>query len=306
MKRLFLLTFVVSFLFVCVKCTSSPENQQVEKIASKKYSDTTIFNPIYFGHLLESPSNIGSIWNQSILQANEISMINLYSKVLFGPRNLLEKYVYTFYENGKEKEFSHYLYKKSTAPITHIQFSYPSSEKEQLTINNYMNNGAHPPVFFHISDSLTLQMNVLGSTASDSTYYYPNHKNPKMIVRKRGNLIESVQILSSEKFTSAGFKNELQKIDSTLLSFELADKFYTYMEKDLPIETHYLDEKWNKAEKHQTWEYNSNKQLTYYEEFVLGSRTKEIELTYGDDNLPKALIFNRQKMYFHYKFKNAK
>jgi hypothetical protein len=306
MKKLSILIVLLSSIFSLTKCSAPTDEQVVEKESIRVFSDTSIFNPIYIGRLLESPSSSGSIWNHTTLDTNEIALINMYTKVLFGPRNLLEKYAYTFYENGKEKEFSHYLYKKSTAPITHIQFSYPSSEKEQLTINNYMNNGAHPPVFFQISDSLTLQMNVLGSAASDSTYYYPNHKNPRMIISKRGNLIESVQILSPEKFTSVGFKNELQKIDSTLLSFELADKFYTYVEKGLPIETYYLDEKWNKAEKHQTWEYNSKKQLTYYEEFVLGSRTKEIELTYGDDNLPKTVIFNRQKMYFHYQFRNAK
>lgn len=307
MKKQFYSSLFLLFLFALNSCSTNSKNEQEsEKKIGKTYNDTVLFNPIYLGHLLESPSNSGSIWNENIISSNQITLVNIYSKVLFGPRNLMEKFVYTFYENGKEKEFSHYLYKKSTAPITHIQFSYPSAVQEQLTLNNYLNNGAHPPVFFSISDSVTIQLNILGSNAADSIYYYPNHSNPRLVVKKKGSIIESAHIYSNEKYNTARFKNELKQLDSTLKQFELADKFFTRMENGLPIETHFLDENWQKGEKHQFWDYNAKKQVIYYEENVLGNRTKEIQLTYEENNLPATVVFNRQKMYFHFKFKDVK
>jgi hypothetical protein len=289
--------------FILFSCTEKLEKTENKTLNQRIISiNESLFNPLYVGLILESPQITGNVWNRNVLSENQISTINLYLKGISIHRDLLEKHAYRFYKHGNPRDYSYYMYKTSKSPITNLDFLYDSVFLKQISINNYLNSGSQPPVFFSQNDFFQLQLNVKGGNLTDSIFYFPSRENPKMTVIKNGNFLDIVQVQLENEYSPEKFKSILAELDSTLSIFELAEKRVVITKNGLPVDSYIISDSYAKDRLIKEWFYNGANKLVEYQEYVMGKVTKNITFVYKDNSFPDYLIQNRKKFYFHYDF----
>ncbi len=290
------------FLFIAIilaSCSGKKPVESKEKPKPEIVYSGNLFNPIYMSNLFESPNSFGPAWNLDICREMKLDKISMYVKGGYLPNHMLEKLTYTFNADGEPREFAHYMYTESTSPFSSSSFVYEEGKLTKVDISNYLDFTNLPPVFIKRDSSKTISITSRGDGISDSLIFYPSIEAPKMIVEVVDNFINSIEIFVAKGTNTNEIKAIAMEADSNLVDFELTEKTVTYLENGLPVESYQLDKSWHKLEKSKSWDYNSKKQPKHYKEWLHGTLVKDIQVSYGDNNLPSEIIVDRKKYIFY-------
>ncbi len=284
-------------IFILLSCGNSEEKitQKVNNPFRKN-----LINPFYFDQIFNTPNNSGSFWNAKHINQIDVNKISIYLKGGNNPDNILEKFIYTFDENGNNDNYSYYYYANSEDVVNQTNYEYKNDVISKINIYKYFGVGNLPPVFVSKNDQRTVFYKSKANGKNDSLFFYPNEENPKVIIDKIGNFVNYMEVFIKEGATKKQILNEITKVDSNLLHFELADKIITYTKNGLPFESYHLGENWIQLERSQLWEYNRFNQPIVIKEWMHGTLIKDINIMYNENSLPKKIEYNRKKYHLIY------
>jgi hypothetical protein len=291
---------VVCF-FLLLGCKESGSTNDVPD-SKKPVFEGNIFNPYYMEYLLSSPNAFGPVWEPAVLNQMEINEFSVYIKGGNNPDHILEKFVYTLNDKGSVREFNYYLYSNSLDLLSNSNFSYTSDNQlSKIDISKYFGARNLPPSFVKYDTSRVLVVTSKSNGKNDSLIFYPTVEKPAVIVDKIGSFTNMIEIIVPEGSSTRDIKAHISQIDTNLAVFEYAEKVVTFTKDGYPQESYHLGDNWNQLEKCKSWTYNSLDQPVEFRQWLHGTLIKDISITYGEDHLPKQLLFNRKKYFFSYK-----
>lgn len=288
----------LSLLFLFVSACSSKDKHIDAVENSLKYNAV---NPFYIDKLVNPPLNYGSIWFPEFIKKITINQLSVVLKGGKNPEDVYEKQVYKFNEAGNltDNEFYHYVI--SDQVQNQVHYHYSSSIIRKIDVFKYLGNSNQAPVFVQKNEKCEFYYKPKFNQKNDTLFFYPSMNKPEVIIQKIGNIINHMEVIVDKGASADYFMNRIKQIDSTLLSFEIADKIITYTENNLPIESFQLTNNWNVMEMIKKWEYNKFNQPIAFYEWLHGTKIKDISIKYNENALPKKYIFNKKTYTLIYK-----
>jgi len=287
--------------FVLLGCNRSESTVTVPEPKEPVF-EGNIFNPFYMEYLLSSPNAFGPVWEPGVLKQMEINEFSVYIKGGNNPDHILEKFVYTLNDKGSVKDFNYYLFSNASGLLSNSNFSYTSDNKlSKIDISKYFGASNLPPSFVKYDSTSVLVVTSKSNGKNDSLIFYPSVEKPEIIIDKIGSFTNVIEVFVPEGSSMGDIKAHVSQIDTNLAVFEYAEKVVTFTKDGYPQESYHLGDNWNQLEKCKSWAYNQANQPVEFKQWLHGTLIKDISITYGEDHLPKQLIFNRKKYYFSYK-----
>jgi hypothetical protein len=290
---------IIVLFFLVFSCTNNEEKVPEVINNSLKYN---IINPYYLDKIVNPPINYGSIWIEKNIKQLIINNVNIVLKGGKNPNEVYEKQVFHFNKNGNLKESEYYIYTISDKILNQFSYNYTDSKQlEKININKFFESTNQPPIFVRKTEHYDVFFKPKANKRNDSIFFYPSFEKPEIIIEKIGNFINHMEIFVEFGSPASVFMNKIQTIDSSLTSFELADKIITYTENSLPLESYHLGENWKVLELSKKWEYNKYNQPLLFKEWLHGTLIKNISIKYNENSLPKKYIFNKKNYTLIYK-----
>lgn len=260
-----------------------------------------LVNPFYIDQLFSNPNSSGSPWISNHVKMLDINKISIIMKGGNTPDNVLERYEYYFNRQGENDTFRYFNYSTATDVLNQTEMHYTNGNLSKIDIIKYYKIGNLPPVSSSTENGRTVFFISKANGKNDSIFFYPNRWQPKVIIEKIGHFNNSLEIIVPKGSSASSILNELTAIDSNLVHYELAEKLLTYTENGYPVESYHLGESWNQMELAKKWEYNDFMQPISFKQWMHGTLTKDIAITYNENSLPKRIEYNRKKYYLVYK-----
>ena len=298
--RLILFVYLnVLMLSACGENTEHKNELTTEKQQIKWNGN--FFNPLFINEILDHPNQIGAQWENEFIDTFRIKKINLFTTGGIGKNGVNEKYAYTFSSQGATNEFYYYNTKIATSAQSISSFQYEKNNLQQINVFRFLGTTNNPPIITQQDSLKTVFIYPKSGSKNDTTFLFPTVKSPEIILRKVGDLVESIEVIQHEEFNLMEMMKSVSKLDSGIAFSDLTLKTVTILKNNLPQSSYVLNEKWEKTDKLKAW-YYTNSQLTKYEEFLHQSLVKTIEVSYDRQNLPFSIIQNRKKFNIHYSF----
>lgn len=295
LKKLFMIFLVFCAL---LSCKENKENDH------DKFNDPfrkNLINPLYLDQLFTTPNAFGSVWLSEHVKLLDIDKISIVLKGGNKPDNVLEKYIYTFNKYGQSDTFKYYFYNNSKEALNETNMSFSGNSLSKIDVIKYFGVGNLPPVLVTENKKAKIFYRSKSNNKNDSLFFFPDVKQPSIIIDKIGNFYNSVEVIVPKGSSSTEIMNQLMAVDPNLTNFDLAEKLLTYTENGYPLESYHLGENWNQMELAKQWEYNTFMQPTHFTQWIHGTKIKDIEIVYNENALPKKITYNRKKYYLIYK-----
>ncbi|TNE52753.1 MAG: hypothetical protein EP338_14030 [Bacteroidetes bacterium] len=259
-----------------------------------------LFNPLYIDRITYSPKRCGSIWYPENIDQIDIQQISL---VLRASKNGmdLDKHQYFFDSIGRTKSYNFYSFTKSEDIISQMGFRYRKDQLTQIDLFRYHGLSNFPPITCSKNSRFEGFYTSHSGQNNDSLLFYPNSRQPKIIIERLGGQVNHLEIIIDEKASDLQILKRVSRIDTNLIQYQHAEKIITYTREGLPRESFYLDEDWNQLELVKQWEYNQDNQPTHFVEWLHGKKIKDIYVRYNENSLPKRITFNRRKYFLIYR-----
>lgn len=296
-----LLKKTLAILFLFFSLLSCKENKETD---NDKFNDPfrkNLINPLYLDQLFTTPNSFGSVWLDDHVKLLDIDKISIVLKGGNKPDNVLEKYIYNFNKNGQSDTFKYFSYNNSKEVLHETNLSFSGNLISKINVIKYFGVGNLPPVFVTKNNKATIFYRSKSNNKNDSLFFFPNVEQPTIIIDKIGNYYNSVEVIVPKGSSSTEIMNKLMSVDSKLENFDLSEKLLTYTENGYPIESYHLGENWNQMELAKQWEYNNFMQPTHFNQWIHGTKVKDIDIVYNENALPKKITYNRKKYYLIYK-----
>jgi hypothetical protein len=288
---------ILTITILVVSC-STKNNPNKESGESIKFN---IINPYFIDELTSFSTNNGSIWSSLYLRRININQIDIVLKGGKNKNQISEKNSYLFNRYGQLEDYFFYDYSISDSVMNQFHYNYSSQLLTKIDIFTLLGMNNQAPVFVDRNDKFEYFLIKNNAKFNDTTFYYPSFKNPEIIIDKIGKDINHMEIIIDKATTANYFMSKLKSIDSTLKSFNIANKIITYTVDGLPTESYQLENNWNVKELIKKWEYNILFQPVSYSEWLHGTKIKDISVFYNENSLPKRYIFNKKKYNLIYK-----
>lgn len=291
------LLYLILLSAVLVACSSEEQNEQKKGDPFRK----NLVNPFFIDQLFQTPNFSGSPWLSKHVKQLNLHQVSILMKGGSAPDNVLERFIYTFNTQGENDTFFYYNYSIAKDVLNETNLKYEQNQLAKIDIIKYYKIGNLPPVLgSHTSDQSLFYISK-SNGKNDSLFFYPSKEQPEIIIEKVGNYTNYVEIIVPKETAASFILDKLARIDSNLVHFELAEKLLTYTENGYPIESYHLGESWNQMELAKKWEYNKCMQPINFKQWMHGTLTKDITITYNENSLPKRILYNRKKYYLIYK-----
>jgi hypothetical protein len=260
-----------------------------------------IINPLYLDYIINPPNHFGSIWIEKAISKLNINQINIILRTANNSSTLYEKQIINFDKIGKisSNEFFNFNFSKSV--LNHFAYNYTSNQLTKIDLVKYHGLGNLPPMHVKKESNFEYFFQSKQNKINDSVFFYPTFEKPNVIIHKKGNQINHINVIIDKGVPASEFMNKLFYIDSSLTSFQFADKTITYLENNLPIESFQLEQNWSISDLIKKWKYNEFYQPIAFQEWLHGTLIKDINIFYNENKLPKRYIFNKKKYYIIYK-----
>ena len=298
--RLIFLVFLSVFIFSSCGENTSHKNELTSEKQQIKWNGN-FFNPLFIHEILDHPNQIGAQWENVFIDTFRIKTINLFTKGGNGKNGVNEKYAYAFSNQGAANEFYYYNNKIATSAQSISSFQYEKNNLQQINVFRFLGTTNNPPIIAQQDSLKTIFIYPKSGSKNDTTFLFPTVQSPEIILKKVGDLVESIEVIQHEEFNLMEMMKRVSKLDSSIVFSDLTLKTVTILKDNLPQSSYVLNEKWEKTDKLKAW-YYSNSQLTKYEEFLHQTLVKTIEIEYDNQNLPVSIIQNRKKFNIHYSF----
>jgi hypothetical protein len=298
--RLIFLIFMS--VFIISSCTENTGHKK--ELTSEKQQikwNINFFNPLYIDEILDHPNQIGAQWENTFIDTFRIKTINLFTKGGIGKNGVNEKYAYSFTSQGAANEFYYYNTKIATSAQSISSFQYEKNNLQQINVFRFLGTTNNPPIITQQDSSKTIFIYPKSGSKNDTTFLFPTVKSPDIILKKVGDLVESIEVIQHDEFNLMEMMKRVSKLDSSIVFSDLTLKTVTILKNSLPQSSYVLNEKWERTGKLKAW-YYANSQLIKYEEFLHQTLVKTIEIEYDNQNLPVSIIQNRKKFNIHYSF----
>jgi hypothetical protein len=288
-------------LFTLILFASCQENKENDKNIYNDPFRKNLINPLYLDQLFATPNAFGSVWISEHVKLLDVDKISLVLKGGNRPDNTLEKFIYSFNNKGQNDTFMYYFYNTSSDVLNETNFSYTNNSLSKINIIKYYGVGNLPPVLAKEHQSAMVFYKSKSNNKNDSMFFYPNVAHPKVVIDKIGNYYNFVEVFVPKGKSTNDILNQVMAVDSNLAHFDLAEKLLTYTENGLPVESYHLGENWNQMELAKQWEYNKFDQPIHFNQWIHGTKIKDIDILYNENSLPKKITFNRKKYHLIYK-----
>lgn len=298
--RLIFLVFLSVFIFSSCGENTGHKNELTSEKQQIKWNGI-FFNPLFIDGILDHPNQIGAQWEPMFIDTFRIKTINLYTKGGNGKNGVNEKYAYAFSSQGAANEFYYYNNKIATSAQSISSFQYEKNNLQQINVFRFLGTTNNPPIITQQDSVKTIFIYPKSGSKNDTTFLFPTVQSPEIILKKVGDLVESIEVIQHEEFNLMEMMKRVSKLDSSIVFSDLTLKTVTILKDNLPQSSYVLNEKWEKTDQLKAW-YYSNSQLTKYEEFLHQTLVKTIEIEYDNQNLPVSIIQNRKKFNIHYSF----
>lgn len=285
-----------SLLILTLISSCSGENKTKNSSNFRK----NLINPYYIDQIFNTPNNFGSFWISKHINQLDVNKISISLRGGSNPDDILEKYHYSFDENGNNDNYSYLYRNKILDTINQSNFEYVNNSLSKINIYKYYGVGNLPPVIVQNTENSTIFIKSKANGKNDSLFFYPNVENPKLIIDKIGKFINYMEIFVRVGATKKEIIDQLNSVYPYLSDFELADKTITYVKDGLPIESYHLGENWIQLERAQQWEYNKYNQVIHFKEWMHGTMIKNVDIMYNENSLPKKITLNRKKYLINY------
>lgn len=298
--RLIFLVFLGVFIFSSCGENTGHKNELTSEKQKIKWNGI-FFNPLFIDGILDHPNQIGAQWEPMFIDTFRIKTINLYTKGGNGKNGVNEKYAYAFSSQGAANEFYYYNNKIATSAQSISSFQYEKNNLQQINVFRFLGTTNNPPIITQQDSVKTIFIYPKSGSKNDTTFLFPTVQSPEIILKKVGDLVESIEVIQYEEFNLMEMMKRVSKLDSSIAFSDLTLKTVTILKDNLPQSSFVLNEKWEKTDQLKAW-YYANSQLTKYEEFLHQTLVKTIEIEYDNQNLPVSIIQNRKKFNIHYSF----
>lgn len=286
--------FTVLLVLLSVGSSCSTKNQK-ELDAINNSFKYNIFNPFYIDKLVSPPLNYGSVCLSENIKKLAVNRINFVLRGGKNPTDVYEKQIYKFLNNGKLSENEFYFYAFSDKIMNQLNYHYQGANLDKIDVYKFFGVGNQPPIFVSQNERCEYYYKSKANRVNDTLFFYPNMERPDVIIEKIGNFINHMEIIVDRGSSASMFMQKIKNIDSSLVSFEIADKIITYTENKLPMESYHLGHNWNVMEMAKKWDYNKFNQPTVFKEWLHGTLIKDISIHYNENSLPKKYIVNKKK-----------
>lgn len=294
-------------LFISFSCQQEQGNStsNPQKVKSDKtYQSPAFLNAYYLTYFLEN-SDIKFYPFVFSKSDKKITKANFYVKNGRMKNNLFEKYTFLFKKNEqlyRVYHFSQLVYKQ---PYSEFLFNHSVSEGlYKMEVIKYMKSLNNPPINY-FQDSLKTTIVVSkGIENYDTTYIFPSHQIPKYRYTRSNN-----KTIDFELYLPIGTSKDevlaLLEDYSEMEIDEFTNLFVTYIDNELPLETHAVDKEFTFGDKIREWDYNNDWLPVRYREYIMGTMIKDMKIEYSKQKLPSYIRMNKQSYHTFYQFENA-
>lgn len=295
LKQIYIL-FSGILLFFVTSC-NSPENKVEPEKNTQQTLKENIIQPYYISSFFENPIHAAFFWNQAVLDSlslKRISIVNQYGD------HKEEKMAYLFSSKNRLKTFYRYKYKQAKSAESIIEFKNNNYNLPiQIEYLRWLNLTNQPPVTI-VHDSLkTTLIHYKSALSNDSTFFFPNANEPRLIIHKIDDFIQRVEFLEEGNYTQKKVEELTRSIDTSLVSVQHAQLIYTEFLNGLPVKSTEFTSDWKKIEDVKTWNYSKGL-LVKYQENLHGNTIHTLELEYDNQNYPIKATFDRKRWDFYF------
>lgn len=293
-------SIIFVFCAILTSCTSNKE-------PAKSYSNynpkkAPLLNPYFVDLTEEAPTRFADLWNRKVINDLEINEVMLYTFGGKNPSDTLEKRIFTFSERGRNLDYKDYKFDESPAIWSQGELIW-SNSYHHLNISFNKHFGINRLSTASISKTkdgfLVLKRKALDRF--DTTFVKGTLEQPKSVVSKIGKNIFSIDVFLPEGSSTDDIKAAFDTLAYTSEDLIFAQKNVIFIENNKPTGAFLLNEAFSQVTQTRLWEYDTNGNLTLYEEYIGNATIRSITWTYRDDLLPKTITIGRKQYFYAYK-----
>ncbi|MBI2257587.1 MAG: hypothetical protein HYU67_01660 [Flavobacteriia bacterium] len=289
---------LILFIFFLVSCNPELKEAEHRKLYENQYN---MINPFYIDKILQLPVISPNPWFTEKIKQKKIQKILIQYRSDYDKNTVYESQEFDFNKDGTLDISSYFATKDTFLLVDNFEFLYQNEILNRIIIYKYALIGNQAPVKVYRTEQFECFIKERNFNKNDSLFYYPNSQNPSIIKEKIGDFINYLEVFVHKNTSATSFIDKIKQIDSTLLTFDIAQKIITYKDNLFPLESYHLNQQWVILEKCKEWQYNDYNQPILFMEWNVGKKSKHIELIYNDKKQLKNYIFNKKKFILTYK-----
>lgn len=301
-----MLSLKISCWSIAITCLTfvscSDRTASTRQYPDYKPSEENIINPYWAEFTEDAPTRTPDCWNKSVLKKLKIGTVELYAFGGDNPDDTLEKKLYVFSNNWKVLSYEDFKFSETPAIWSRGTLRYYEDfEEMDITFSRHFGINRQISTRALKSDDCTILLRKKNGNQFDTTFVYGSLLKPELVITKIGKNVYSVDAYMSSTSSTSDIRAVFEKLDRNEDEMLFAQRNVVFTENGKPVSSFMLNDEYAQVTQIKQWDYDKNRNLTRYQEFVGNSVVRDIEWNYRADLLPESITIDRKKYFCTYK-----